>query len=128
MAWIETSNGVALPPPAMGSGTVTISTIVDGGRNTNGDFIGSVVGGDKLKVNMSFKVLTNDQIMTLLRIFDREQGGRFVNRFRVFDPRINDFRWLDMYVGDRSGTPYMVNPDTMKPSFWTDIQANLIQI
>ena len=42
MAWIETAGGVALPAPEMGSGGVTISTVVDGGRNANGDFIGAL--------------------------------------------------------------------------------------
>ena len=59
---------------------------------------------------------------------DRSQGGSFVNRFRVFDPRINGYTYLTMYVGDRSGTPYMVNPQTLRPSFWKDVTANLIQV
>lgn len=128
MAWIETAGGIALPAPAFGSGKVTISTMVDGGRNTNGDFIGSVVGDDKLKIECSFAALKPTEMMNLLKIFDRKQGGRFVNTFRVFDPRVNGFIYLDMYVGDRSGTPYLVDPNTMRPSFWKDVQANLIQI
>lgn len=128
MAWIETATGMALPEPAIDSGRTTISTIVDGGRNVNGDFIGSVVGDDKLKIEMNFSVLYPDQIKNLLRIFDRRQGGHFVNRFRVYDPRIGGFTYLDMYVGDRSGTPYMVNRQTMTPTFWRDVQSNLIQV
>lgn len=128
MAWIETASGIALPTPAFGSGKTIISTVVDGGRNTEGNFIGSVVGDDKLKIECTFKALTPEQMMNLLKIFDRKQGGRFVNTFRVFDPRVNDFVYMEMYVGDRSGTPYLVNPNTMRPSYWTDVQANLIQI
>ena len=33
MAWIETDGGIALPVPALDSGKVSISTLVDGGRN-----------------------------------------------------------------------------------------------
>ena len=128
MAWIETSGGIALPTPALDSGKVTISTIVDGGRNVEGNFIGSVVGDDKLKVECKFNILYPDQMMNLLKIFDRKQGGHFVNTFRVFDPRVNGFVFMDMYVGDRSGTPYMVNKQTMQPSFWRNVQANLIQV
>ena len=128
MAWIETRSGIALPAPAFGSGKVTISTIVDGGRNTEGNFIGSVVGDDKLKVECTFPALRPEEMKKLLRIFDRKQGGRFINTFRVFDPRVNGFVLMDMYVGDRSGTPYLVNPNTMRPSYWRDVQANLIQV
>lgn len=128
MAWIETASGVALPAPALDSGRVTISTIVDGGRNANGDFIGSVIGDDKLKIEMTFPTLSPDQMVSLLKIFDRPQGGHFINRFRVKDPRTGNFTYMDMYVGDRSGTPYMVNRQTMEPAFWRNIQANLIQV
>lgn len=128
MAWVETASGIALPTPALGSGTVTISTIVDSGRNTNGTFLGSVVGDDKLKVECKFAALSPEQMQNLLKIFDRKQGGSFVNTFRVFDPRVNGFVYLDMYVGDRSGSPYMVNSETMRPRFWKDVQANLIEI
>lgn len=127
-AWIETANGTALPPPELGSGGITISTFVDGGRNTNGDFIGSVVGEDKLKIECSFIDLSPEEMMRFLRIFDRSRGGHFINTFRVFDPRVNDFRLLRMYVGDRSGTPYIVNKQTMRPDCWRGVTANLIQV
>ncbi len=128
MAWIETAGGIALPPPELGSCGVTISTMVDGARNGNGDFIGQVVGDDKLKIEVSFGMLTPSEMQTLLSLFDRKRGGKFINTFRVFDPRVNDFVYMDMYVGDRSGTPYLVNPQTMRPSFWRDVKANLIQV
>lgn len=128
MAWIQTDNGIALPTPDMGSGKVSISTLVDGGRNQNGNFIGQVIGNDKLKIEMTFSVLSPQEMRNFLKLFDRAQGGSFVNRFRVFDPRINDFTYLTMYVGDRSSTPYMVNPRTLQPTFWRDVSANLIQV
>ena len=128
MNWVEPTNGVAIPAPAFGSGGFTISTMVDGGRNANGDFIGSVIGDDKFKVEMSFQGLSPDEIQNLLKLFDRQQGGHFVNTFRVYDPRIKDYRTMDMYVGDRSGKPYLVNASTGQPRFWTDVKANLIQV
>lgn len=128
MAWIETSGGIALPAPELGSSGVTITTLVDGGRNTKGDFVGSVVGEDKLKVALSFGHLSPAEMQSLLQIWDRNQGGHFINTFRVFDPRVNDFVYLQMYVGDRTGTPYIVDATTMRPSFWRDVKANLIQV
>lgn len=117
-----------MPAPALGSGQITISTLVDGGRNTQGDFIGTVIGDDKLKIALNFPDLRPEQMRTLLTIFDRKQGGHFVNTFRVFDPRVNDYVYMQMYVGDRTGTPYIVDKATMRPAYWRDVQANLIEV
>ena len=125
--YIETLGGLEIVP-SHGSGKFHVATNVDAARNENGDFIGQVVGNDKLKIECSFKVMSPEQLMGLLRIWDRSQGGAFVNKFKVFDPRVNDFVIKTMYVGDRTGTPYSINPRTMKPTFWRDIQANLIEV
>lgn len=127
MAWIELASGIALPAPALGSGKTTISTIVDSGRNTDGMFVGSVVGDDKLKIECKFPALSPEEMQRLLMIFDRKQGGSFVNRFRVFDPRVNDYVYMEMYVGDRSGEPYTLDANG-RPRFWKDVQANLIEV
>lgn len=126
MAWIQTASGIVLPPPELGSSGITISTVVDGGRNASGDFIGSVIGEDKLKIEMNFEMLSSAEMQQLLAIFDRRQGGQFVNRFRVFDPRVNGFVWLDMYVGDRTGVPMVFEQGI--PCRWGQVKANLIQI
>lgn len=128
MPYIQTAEGIVLPAPAFGSGQVTIATNVDGGRNESGNFIGQVVGDDKLKIECSFAKMDPVPFMNFLKIWDRQQGGAFVNDFIVFDPRINDFRTLRMYVGDRSGRPYLVNKTTSRPTFWVDVKANLIEV
>ena len=96
--------------------------------NESGNFIGQVVGDDKLKIECSFAYMEPVAFQNFLKIWDRKQGGKFVNEFVVFDPRINDFRTLRMYVGDRSGRPYLVNKITSRPTFWVDIKANLIEV
>ena len=129
MAWIETDAGIARPAPELGSGKVSVSTLVDGGRNAaDGTFIGSVIGDDKLKIELQFFKLSPDQMQRFLAIFDRQQGGRFVNTFRVFDPRANDFVYKRMYVGDRSGTPYLVDKTTLRPAYWRDVPANRAEV
>lgn len=129
MAWVTTSGGIAIPEPAMGSGQITISTMVNAGRNANGQFIGQVIGNDKFKIEMNWSILTPQEFQRLLKIFDRKQQGKFVNTFRVYDPRIMDYRNMTMYVGDRTGTPIMVqNPGTGHPKYWQDVQANLIEV
>jgi hypothetical protein len=103
--------------------------MVNAGRNAQGNFIGQVIGNDKLKVELNWSVLTPQQFSDLLKIFDRSQGGRFVNTFTVYDPRTMTYRNLPMYVGDRAGQPIMVsNPGVGHPKYWVDIQANLIEV
>ncbi|HWQ98930.1 MAG TPA: DUF6711 family protein [Clostridia bacterium] len=128
MAYLQTAEGIVIPAPAFGSGGFTIATNVDGARNESGNFVGQVVGDDKFKIECSFAHMTPDELQSFLKIWDRKQGGKFVNDFIVFDPRINDFRTLRMYVGDRSGRPYLINKTTSRPTFWVDIKANLIEV
>ena len=125
--YIETLGGIQIIP-SFDSGAFTIATNVDGARNESGNFIGQVVGDDKFKIECSFKYMTPDKLRELLMIWDRKQGGSFVNSFLVFDPRVNDFVVKRMYVGDRSGRPYTINKTTMRPNFWVDVKANLIEV
>jgi hypothetical protein len=128
-SWVKTTSGIAIPEPAFDSGNVTISTLVNAGRNANGKFIGQVIGDDKLKIEMNWSVLTPAQFQTLLNIFNRAQSGKFVNDFTVYDPRTMTYVTKRMYVGDRSGRPLMVsNPGTGHPRFWTDVKADLIEV
>lgn len=125
---------VSLPDAAYGSGTVTLSTLVNAGRNANGRFVGQVIGDeaagyDKMKVEMSWEVLTPAQLQTILQVFDTRQGGAFTNWFRVYDPRTQTYVNKEMYVGDRSGTPIMVSdPGSGDPRYWTGIKVDLIEV
>lgn len=128
-AWVKTSTGIEIPAPAFESGGVTISTLVDSGRDATGKFVGSTIGADKLKIELSWSALSPTQFRDLLKIWDRSQGGKFINTFTVYDPRTMTYREIDMYVGDRQGKPIMVsNPGTGHPKWWLDIQANLIEV
>jgi hypothetical protein len=128
-AWVKLTSGLEIPEPAFDSGGVTISTLVNAGRNANGKFVGQVIGNDKLKIELNWSVLSPEQFRELLKIWDRSQGGKFVNTFRVYDPRTMSYRNMKMYVGDRQGKPIMVsNPGSGHPKWWTEIQANLIEV
>lgn len=129
MAWIETKSGIAIPAPAVESGQVSISTLVNAGRNAQGKFVGQVIGDDKMKIEMSWNILSPTEFENLLKIFDRKRGGKFVNDFIVYDPRTRTYVEKRMYVGDREGRPLMVsNPGTGHPKYWTDVKANLIEV
>lgn len=129
MSWVKTSSGIEIPEPAFGSGKVTISTLVNAGRNANGQFIGQVIGGDKLKIELNWQIMTPQQFHDMLAIWNRNVAGKFVNEFTVYDPRTMTYRNMNMYVGDRSGNPIMVgSPGTGHPGYWQDVQANLIEV
>lgn len=121
-------NGVAIPAPAYGSGGFSLSTLVDGGRNQNGNFIGQVIGNDKLKIEIEFAAMTPSELQRFLAIFDRRVGGSFTNVFTVYDPALGRFREALMYVGDRSGNPLKVNTTTGVPERFLNIKANLIEV
>ena len=65
--------------------------------------------------------------MNFLKLFDRSQGGSFVNRFQVFDPRINNYTYLTMHALTVPN-PYMVNSADAAALLWKDVTANLIQV
>jgi len=112
---------------AYGSGKFNIATLVDGGRNLFGDFVGQVIGNDKYKYEINFNKLELDELRELLRRFDRTQGGSFQHDFIVYDPARNDFVKKTMYVGDRSGAPLFVR-ENGRPERFLDITANLIEV
>jgi len=127
VAWIQIAGGTPLPSPAFGSGGISISTAVDGGKNAKGNFIGSVIGDDKLKYDISFAHLTPTQFQEFLKLFDRNQGGKFSQIFSVYDPRIDEFIEIEMYVGDRGGRPVSLDGD-YKPTGWLGVGTSLIQL
>lgn len=123
-----TINGVDVPMPAYDSGGFSLSTLVDGGRNLEGAFIGTVIGDDKLKIETTFPLLSPEETARFLAMFDRRQGGSFTNTFRVYDPALGYVRDALMYVGDRSGRPFKISGFTGKPEYYRDIKANFIEV
>lgn len=126
--WIQTAGGIEIPCPLNGSSGISISTMVDGGRNTLGRFVGSVIGDDKLSVDLEFPALSPQEMKAFLNLFNRSAGGKFVNRFIVFDPRVNDWVTKEMYVGDRSGRPLLLDQATGKPMRWADVKTKLVEV
>lgn len=127
MVWLSIYNTkdaawVDFPAPKKGSGTYTFSTYVDGGRNAEGNFIGATVGADKMKFECSWAALSGEEFRTLLYAYDKDRRGSFINKVRIYDPRVGSIREINMYVGDRNGTPIMDG------KWWTDVSANLIEV
>lgn len=126
----KTPDGVwyDLPDPAEDGVTYEIQTIVDDARNAQGTFIGSPIGQDKIKLNVSYPPLTDEQLNDILSIFDRENGGSYKVYVNFYDPRVRQRVTRYMYVGDRSFQPVMVKEPTYgEPTYWTNVQCNLIE-
>ena len=113
-------NGYEIPPPKRGV-NVTVTTVVNAGRNANGAVVGQKIGRDQYKIDgLEWSWLTASQwerILSSLRNF-------FVNVTFV-DPVTNSFKTLKMYCGDRAGEPYWLD-DSGKPTHYRNCKVNLI--
>lgn len=127
MALIKTMDGRDLPALIFDGCSYTVATSVDGGRNTDGLFIGSTVGDDKSKWDLNFGLLTPDQMSNLLGLFDRTRGGHFVNRFLVWDASLKEYVPRELYVADRVGTPIVLDYDLGIPTVWKNVKTSLIE-
>ncbi len=121
-SWID------LPTPAEEGVSYEIQTVVDDARNADGMMIGNPIGLDKIKLNIKYPPLTDDELHLIMSIFDRNQGGSFFVYVNFYDPRIQRRVTKYMYVGDRSFDPWIV-PDvtTGIPNKWVNCQCNLIE-
>lgn len=125
-AWITHSSGLEITPK-YGSGGFTLSTLVDGGRNQNGNFIGQVIGNDKMKIEIDLAAMKPRDLRKFLSLFDRTQGGSFTNNFSVLNPVTNQYETRLFYVGDRKGTPFKLQANG-RPEYYLGIKANLIEV
>lgn len=118
----------SLPDPAQDGVTYEIQTTVSEARNSLGTFVGSPVGQDKIKLNITYPPLTDAQLNSLLSLFDRENGGSYQVFVNYYDPRVRQRVTRLMYVGDRSFDPIMVgDPNSGEPTYWTNVTCNLIE-
>lgn len=121
-------NWVNLPVPAEGGVSYEIQTTVDAARNAANTVIGEPIGPDKIKLNIKYPPLTDEQLNVILGVFDREQGGSFKVYVDYYDPRYQRRVVRRMYVGDRSFDPWIVESVVKgAPRKWINCQCNLIE-
>ena len=97
-----TINGTKFPQPRRGLELLS-ATIVDSARNANGVVVGQKVGRDQQKLNNLFFVT-------------------------VTYPDMVNNRWTTrkMYPGDRTATPYHLDPNTGLPADYINCKVNII--
>ena len=113
-------NGYELPPPKRGV-NVTVTTVVDSGRNANGAVVGQRVGRDQYKVDgLEWAWLTAAQWQRILGLLKN-----FFVYVTFYDPVTNAKKTVRMYPGDRKGEPYWVDKNG-KPTHYRNCKVNLI--
>ena len=116
-------NGRPYPSPRRGLGLVT-ATIVDSARNANGVVVGQVVGRQQQKINnLEWAYLTAAEWSQILKEFDN-----FYVTVTYPDMVNNSWTTRKMYPGDRSATPFHLDPDTQFPLDYINCKVNLIDV
>ncbi len=118
--------GLDLPEPSTYSGNT--STIVDSGRNVQGELIASVIREDVAKVEMTWNYLTAQQWATINKKFSGKHGGSFVNDVTFYDQTSGDWITRRMYVSDRNAGMWRRDPTTGEILGWTNCKLSLIEV
>lgn len=113
-------NGYELPPSKRGV-RVTVTTVVNAGRNANGAVVGQRVGRDQYKVDgLEWAWLTAEQWETILSSL-----RNFFVYVTFHDPVTHAKKTIKMYPGDRTGEPYWVD-ENGRPTHYRNCKFNLI--
>jgi hypothetical protein len=131
-----------LPFPEPSSYLATTATLVDGGRNVDGQMIGTRIS-EKAKVEMGWKFLTVadwarvNQFFIPIQIPPPEDSepetepttvGGFVNEVEFFDQVVGDWVIRSLYVSDRSSGMWRRDPRTGEVLGWLDCKLSLIEV
>jgi hypothetical protein len=117
--------GLDLPEPSTYSGNT--ATLVDSGRNVQGELIASVVREDVAKVELTWNYLTAQQWAAINKKFSSKYGGSFVNDVTFYDQTSGDWITRRMYVSDRSAGMWRRDPRTGEILGWTNCKLSLIE-
>ena len=132
-----------LPEVSIDQGKMTIQDLY---KAANRDARGNLhlVYGKKTvhKVEITWGLLTRKEWGTLLAfIKSKVDTGQCSFYCKVFMPDFGELRIIEMYAGDRSAVPYLVNPGDPTqpldaevnktagmPTYWKNCQCNFIEI
>ncbi len=117
--------GLDLPEPSTYSGNT--ATLVDSGRNVQGELIASVVREDVAKVEMTWNYLTAQQWAAINKKFSGKHGGSFVNDVTFYDQTSGDWITRQMYVSDRNAGMWRRDPTNGNILGWTNCKLSLIE-
>ena len=109
------------PAPKRGI-SIKIMTTVSDGRNEVNAFIGQRIGRDLQKIeNIEWPYLTAEQWSKILR-----ESEKFLFDVTYCDPVTNNWVTRKMYISDREGKPYRIDPVTGKTIVYTDCKCSIV--
>ena len=115
----------AFPEPSTYSSQC--STIVDGGRNVEGKYIGSVIRYDVAKISLTWKFISVENWATLLSKFSKPPVGDFVRTITFYLQDTGTWETRQMYVSDRKANVFK-RDNAGNIEGWTDVSLSLIEV
>lgn len=125
MTALVTIAGTAIPDPSAYEGNT--ATIVNNGRNVRGEMVGGVIRHNVAKVTMKWKFISAANWATILKLFNPDYSGSFVNSVTFFNQDVNGYETTDMYVSDRKASIFLRNADGTIRGY-VDAQLSLIEV
>ena len=114
------------PEPSAYSGNT--ATLVDSARNAQGVTVGAVIRDDVAKIEISWKYLTVEQWVNILKCFSIARGGKFYNNVTFFCQDIGTWDTRTMYVSDRKANMFRRDPKTGDVLGYKDVSLSLVEV
>lgn len=116
-----TVNGKSFPSPDIGL-NFEVATLVNGGKNANGEFVGQKIGRDQYKIdNLQWFYLDAVTWSNILKEF-----SKFAVTVKFPDMVNNSWITLLMYPGNRTAVPFETDSITGLPTFYKTCKVNII--
>lgn len=103
------------------------STLVDGARNTSGDYVGTFIK-ELSKVELSWRFLTATEWSNILKKFSPSNSGSFVRTITFLDQTTNTYVTKQMYVSDRKAGGFKYNETTGAIEGYTECSLSLVEV
>ncbi len=114
-------NGKSFPSPDRGL-NFEVATMVNGGKNASGEFVGQKVGRDQYKINnLQWFLLDAATWSSILKEFNR-----FTVTVKFPDMVNNKWTTLLMYPGNRTAEPLELSEATGLPVSYKNCKVNII--
>lgn len=107
--------------------TALSSDIVDSGRNIDGSVVSDVIRYDVAKVELGWKYLTVSEWSNILKLFNPQYGGAFINTVTYFDQVSGTMQTRRLYVSDRTAGLINLDKDG-NPRGWSDAKLSLVEV
>lgn len=118
--------GYDFPEPSTYDGNT--ATLVDGGRNTRGVQVGTVIRDDVAKVTLTWRYLTVGQWSKINKCFAEKHGGKFYNNVTFFDQTAGGYVTRKMYISDRTAGMWRRDHETGEVLGWTNCSLSLVEV